>query len=121
MRLRVLLVEDEAMNAELFVDALAPDGHDVTVEHDGLDGYARAGSGGFDLIVLDMNLPRMSGAEICRSLRANGTTTPILALSASVMPNELEAGLRAGFDAYLTKPIAPTALREAIRRYAKPA
>jgi CheY-like chemotaxis protein len=119
--LRVLLVEDEAMNADLFVDALAPDGHDITVERDGLDGYARAGSGVFDLIVLDMNLPGMSGFEICRLLRANGTRTPILALSASVMPEELEAGLRAGFDAYLTKPIAPKTLREAIRRYAKPA
>jgi CheY-like chemotaxis protein len=119
--LRVLLVEDEAMNAELFVDALAPDGHEVTIEHDGTAGYARAGAQPFDVIVLDMNVPGMSGAEICRSLRADGTTTPILALSASVMPNELEAGLRAGFDAYLTKPIAPAALRDAIRRYAKTA
>jgi two-component system capsular synthesis sensor histidine kinase RcsC len=121
MRLRVLLVEDEAMNADLFVDALAPDGHDITVERDGLHGYELAGSQPFDLIVLDMNLPRMSGAEICHSLRANGTKTPILALSASVMPHELEVGLRAGFDAYLTKPIKPAALREAIRRYAKSA
>jgi CheY-like chemotaxis protein len=119
--LRVLLVEDEAMNADLFVDALAPDRHEVTVEHDGVDGLARASAEQFDLIVLDMNLPRMSGAEICRSLRARGTTTPIVALSASVMPNELEAGLRAGFDGYLTKPIAPTALRAAVRQYAKPA
>jgi len=63
----------------------------------------------------------MSGAEICRSLRADGATTPIVALSASVMPNELQAGLHAGFDAYLTKPIAPAALRYAVRRYAKPA
>lgn len=117
--MRVLLVEDETMNAELFVDALAPDGHEITVEVDGLAGYARAGSQVFDLIVLDMNLPGMSGSEICRSLRADGTTTPILALSASVMPNELEAGLRAGFEAYLTKPIAPAVLRDAVRRYAK--
>ena len=117
--MRVLLVEDERMNADLFVDALARDGHEITVETDGLAGYARAGSQDFDLIVLDMNLPRMSGAEICRSLRADGATTPIVALSASVMPNELETGLHAGFDAYLTKPIAPAALRDAIRRYAK--
>jgi two-component system OmpR family response regulator len=119
--LRVLLVEDEAMNADLFVDALASDGHEVEVEHDGLDGLARATFERFDLIVLDMNLPRMSGAEICASLRASGLTTPIVALSASVLPNELEEGLRAGFDAYLTKPIAPTALRAAVRQYAKPA
>lgn len=121
MPLRVLLVEDEQMNADLFVDALEPDRHDVTVEQDGLLGHARARSQAFDVIVLDMNLPGMSGAEICRSLRAGGTTTPILALSASVLPNELQAGLRAGFDAYLTKPIAPAALRAAIRQYAKPA
>jgi two-component system OmpR family response regulator len=119
--LRVLLVEDEAMNADLFVDALAADHHEVTVERDGSDGYARARSEQFDLIVLDMNLPRMSGAEICRSLRADGSTTPIIALSASVLANELEMGLRAGFDAYLTKPITPAALRDAIRQYARPA
>ena len=119
--MRVLLVEDETMNAELFVDALAPDGHDITVEHDGRDGLARATAERFDLIVLDMNLPRMSGSDVCTALRAGGTTTPIVALSASVLPNELDAGLRAGFDAYLTKPIAPSALREAIRRYGRPA
>lgn len=119
--MRVLLVEDEPMNADLFVDALEPERHEVVVEDDGLRGLARAGSERFDLIVLDMNLPGMSGAEICRSLRAAGTTTPIVALSASVLPNELAAGLRAGFDAYLTKPIAPLDLRAAVRRYGKPA
>ena len=119
--MRVLLVEDESLNADLFVDALEPDRHEVTVERDGIDGRARAGSESFDLIVLDIDLPRMSGAEICRSLRASGTTTPIIALSASVLPEELEANLIAGFDAYLTKPITPIALRAAINRYAKSA
>jgi DNA-binding response OmpR family regulator len=119
--LRVLLVEDEAMNADLFVDTLASDGHEIIVERDGLDGLARASAEPFDLIVLDMNLPRMTGLEICQSLRERGTTTPIVALSASVLPHELAAGLRAGFDAYLTKPIAPAALRAAVRDHAKPA
>ena len=119
--MRVLLVEDEMMNAELFVEALEADRHAVTVERDGVDGLARAGSERFDLIVLDIDLPRMSGAEICRSLRATGTTTPIVALSASVLPGELAAGLGAGFDAYLTKPIAPVALRAAIKRYGRSA
>jgi len=119
--LRVLLVEDEPMNADLFVDALAREGHDITVENDGVDGLARASFERFDLIVLDMNLPGMSGAQICQALRAGGSTTPIVALSASVMPSELEAGLRAGFDAYLTKPIAPSALRDAVRRHGRPA
>src|ERR1700716_4198361 len=100
------------MNADLFVDALEADRPEVTGERDGVDGYARAKSERFDLIVLDMNLPRMSGAEICRSLRTDGSTTPIIALSASVLANELQAGLLAGFDAYLTKPITPAALRD---------
>ena len=69
--MRVLLVEDETMNAELFVDALEPDRHEVVVERDGVAGLARARSERFDLIVLDIDLPRMSGTEICRSLRAN--------------------------------------------------
>lgn len=119
--MRVLLVEDEAMNADLFVDALEPDRHEVTVERDGVDGLVRAGSESFDLIVLDIDLPRMNGVEICRSLRANGASTPIIALSASVLPSEMAEGLGAGFDAYLTKPIAPAALREAVRRYGRPA
>ena len=118
--MRVLLVEDEPVNAELFLDALEPDEHDVTVEHDGLEGYARAKAEPFDLIVLDMQLPGMSGSEICRRLRADGLATPIVALSASVLPHELEAGRRAGFAAYLAKPIAPSALRAAIHQYAKP-
>ncbi len=119
--MRVLLVEDEPMNAELFIDALLPDHHEVVVERDGRRGLARAEAEAFDLVVLDMNLPGMSGAQICHQLRASGSTGAIVALSASVLPNEAQAGLRAGFDAYLTKPIAPAALREAVRRYAKSA
>jgi CheY-like chemotaxis protein len=118
--LRVLLVEDERMNADLFVDAVEPEGHEVIVETNGAAGLARARAERFDLIVLDMNLPGMSGAEICQALREDGSTTPIVALSASVLPNELAAGLRAGFDAYLTKPIAPRDLREAIRHHTQP-
>jgi len=112
--LRILLVEDEAMNADLFVDALEPEGYDITVERDGTKGRDRALIEAFDLIVLDMNLPGLNGAQICQALRAGGIATPIVALSASVLPTELAAGLRAGFDAYLTKPIRPADLRAAV-------
>src|SRR5258708_30567522 len=109
--LRILLVEDEAMNADLFVDALEPEGYDITVERDGTKGRDRALIEALDLIVLDMNLPGLNGAQICQALRAGGIDTPIVALSASLLPTELAAGLRAGFDAYLTKPIRPARLR----------
>jgi CheY-like chemotaxis protein len=113
-----LLVEDELMNADLFVDALEPEGHEITVERDGTKGRDRALIESFDLIVLDMNLPGMNGAQICQSLRERGIATPIVALSASVLPTELAAGLRAGFDAYLTKPIRPVDLRAAVLAHA---
>lgn len=105
------------MNAELFVDALEPDGHEVIVERDGSRGRDRAQRESFDLIVLDMNLPGMNGAQICQALRERGIASPIIALSASVLPHELAAGLQAGFNAYLTKPIRPVDLRAAVREH----
>lgn len=115
--MRVLLVEDNRMNVELFVDALETDGHEVTVESDGLRGRSRALSERFDVLILDIQLPGLDGYALCRELRAAGVTTSMLALSSAAMPDQIERGLAAGFDAYLTKPIAPAALREAVRRF----
>ena len=115
--MRVLLVEDNPMNIELFVDALETDGHTIAVERDGRDGLARALAERFELIVLDIQLPGTGGDAICRELRAAGVRTPIVALSSAALPEQVERGLSAGFDAYLTKPLAPRALREAVRRH----
>ena len=115
--MRVLLVEDNALNVELFVDALESDGHEVTAEPDGLRGRDRALGERFDLLILDIQLPGIDGYALCRELRRAGIATPMLALSSSAMPEQIERGLAAGFDAYLTKPISPAALREAVRRY----
>jgi CheY-like chemotaxis protein len=113
--MRVLLVDDNAMNVELFVASLEADGHDVTVERDGLAGRARALAERFDVVILDIQLPGMDGHQICRDLRAAGTSAPILALSSAAMADQVERGMAAGFDRYLTKPISPSALREAVR------
>jgi len=112
--MRILLVEDDFMNRELFLDILEPAGHTIVIETDGLDGRERALREPFDLIVLDIGLPRLSGDAVCRELRAQGVAVPILALSADALPQQIEERLRAGFDRYLTKPIAPVALREAV-------
>ncbi len=115
--MRVLLVEDNPMNIELFVDTLESDGHTIALEGNGRDGLARALAERFDLVVLDIQLPGMSGDAICRELRAAGVRTPIVALSSAALPEQVARGLAAGFDAYLTKPLAPGALREAVRRH----
>jgi two-component system capsular synthesis sensor histidine kinase RcsC len=115
--MRILLVDDNALNVELFTDVLEADGHEIVVERDGVAGRDRALAGTFGLVILDIQLPRMDGHEICRALRAAGITVPIVALTSSAMPDQVRRGTEAGFDAYLTKPISPQALRNAVRGY----
>jgi two-component system, cell cycle response regulator DivK len=113
--LRILLVEDDEMNVELFESALETDGHEIVTERDGAAGERRA-SDRFDLVLLDIQLPKMDGLAVCRSLRARGLRMPIVALSASVLPEEIARTKAAGFDEFLSKPISPRDLRAAVRR-----
>jgi two-component system OmpR family response regulator/two-component system copper resistance phosphate regulon response regulator CusR len=105
------------MNVELFEAALETDGHQVVTERDGISGEQRA-SDQFDLVLLDIQLPKRNGLDVCRNLRARGLRMPILALSASVLPDEVARTKEAGFDEFLSKPISPHDLRVAVRRVA---
>jgi CheY-like chemotaxis protein len=105
------------MNVDLFESALESDGHVVVTERDGAAGEQRA-SERFDLILLDIKLPKKNGLEVCRSLRARGLRIPIAALSASVLPEEIARTTAAGFDLFLSKPISPRDLRAAVQRLA---
>ncbi len=113
--MRILLVEDDQMNVELFESALETDGHEIVTERDGMAGEERA-SDRFDLVLLDILLPKKDGLAVCRSLRARGLRMPIVALSASVLPEEIARTKAAGFDLFLSKPISPRELRDAVRR-----
>ncbi len=115
--MRLLLVDDNAMNVELFVAALKGDGHDVVVERDGPSGRDRGLRERFDLLILDIQLPGLDGYAVCRELRASGVGSPIVALSSAAMSEQIARGAEAGFDEYLTKPISPAALRAAVRRF----
>jgi len=114
--LRILLVEDDAMNVELFEAALETDGHEIVTERDGAAGEERA-SDQFDLVLLDIQLPKKDGLAVCRGLRARGLRMPIVALSASVLPDEIARAKSAGFDEFLSKPISARDLRDAVRRF----
>lgn len=118
--MRLLLVDDNALNLELFVDVLEGDGHQVTVERDGVNARRRALAEAFDLLVLDVQLPGLDGLALCRELRSAGIRTPMVAISSSAMPEQVARGRASGFDDYLTKPISPSALRVAVRRYERP-
>ncbi len=104
VRPRVLLVEDEAGLRITLSDRLTSEGYTVETAADGKDGLARAASGGYDLIVLDVMLPRMNGFDVCRAVRQRGVTTPILMLTARGQVVDKVVGLKLGADDYLTKP-----------------
>ena len=101
---RVLLVEDEAGLRLTLSDRLVSEGYSVDTAGDGAAGLAQAASGAYDLIVLDVMLPRMNGFDVCREVRHRGVTTPILMLTARGQVVDKVVGLKLGADDYLTKP-----------------
>ncbi len=101
---RVLLIEDEAGLRLTLSDRLASEGYVVESASDGETGLRQASSGAFDLIVLDVMLPRMNGFDVCREVRQRGVTTPILMLTARGQVVDKVVGLKLGADDYLTKP-----------------
>lgn len=104
--MRLLIVEDDAEAAAYLVKALREAGHVADHAPDGLEGYAMAQGGGYDVLVVDRMLPRMDGLSVIRSLREQGETTPVLILSALAQVDDRVKGLRAGGDDYLPKPYA---------------
>ncbi len=116
--MRILLIDDDQFNVELFSATLRGDGHEVSIARDGEEGEAMALAETFDLILLDIQMPRRSGIEVCRALRAGGIRTPIIASSASVLPDEIARTKAVGFDQFLGKPTAPADLRAAVRAFA---
>jgi DNA-binding response OmpR family regulator len=105
-RMRILVVEDERRMAELLRQGLVEDGHAVTVALDGRDGLEMAEAGSFDLMILDVMLPGVTGLEIARRRRALRDRTPILMLTARDATTDIVQGLDSGADDYLTKPFS---------------
>src|SRR5215213_5950489 len=102
--MKILLVEDEEGLILTLTDRLVSEGFEVTSARDGMDGFNTASSSNFDLIILDLMLPKMNGNDVCRDLRRKGVTTPILMLTAKGETIDKVLGLKLGADDYLTKP-----------------
>ncbi|MCA0418627.1 MAG: response regulator transcription factor [Proteobacteria bacterium] len=104
--MRLLIVEDDAEAAAYLTKAFREVGHVADHAADGLEGYAMAEGGGYDVLVVDRMLPRLDGLSLIRSLREQKDDTPALILSALAQVDDRVKGLRAGGDDYLPKPYA---------------
>ena len=104
MSARLLLVEDEPSLARTLSDRLTAEGYEVVIAADGPSGEQSARDGGFDVVLLDVNLPGKNGFDVCRDLRRDGNATPILMLTARNELVDRVLGLKLGADDYLAKP-----------------
>ena len=102
--MRILLVEDEPAAAAVLAKGLREHAFAVDVAGDGRDALEQAAVNDYDLIVLDLLLPKINGLDVCRRLRAKGATTPVLMLTARGEPDQRVEGLDVGADDYLPKP-----------------
>ncbi|MFO7169357.1 MAG: response regulator transcription factor [Chloroflexota bacterium] len=104
MSKRILLIEDEPGLVLTLSDRLRSEGYAVEVASDGETGQARAAGEAFDLIILDVMLPRKNGFDVCRDLRQQGVQVPMIMLTARSQVVDKVVGLELGADDYLTKP-----------------
>jgi signal transduction histidine kinase/DNA-binding response OmpR family regulator len=116
---RVLLAEDNEINAMLATTILEEAGFSVTLAVNGAEAVEAAAVGGYDLILMDVQMPVMDGLQATREIRsaeAGGPRTPIVALTANAMRSDQDACLAAGMDAFISKPLDPNDFLEVVKR-----
>jgi len=113
--MRILLVEDEKELSRALAKMLTKEGYEVDSVFDGLDGLTFASTGMYDLILLDVIMPKMNGFEVLSSLRAKKLETPIIMLTALSSEGDKVAGLDKGADDYISKPFSFNELSARIR------
>ena len=120
--MRILVAEDNAVNQKLIERILARDGHDVTIAENGALCCELFRDGAFDLVLMDMQMPEMSGLEATVQIRdderGTGRRVPIIALTANTTTEDRDACLHAGMDEVLPKPVSVPKLRAMLRRFA---
>lgn len=106
LEVRVLIIEDERRLALVIKKGLVENGFAVDLAFDGEEGKFLAESENYDLVILDLMLPKLDGLTLCQEIRQKGNKTPVLMLTAKTTLDDKVAGLNSGADDYLTKPFA---------------
>ncbi len=112
---QILVIEDDANIRRGIVDLLESEGYEVTQSGNGADGLKLFKQGKFDLVLLDLMMPEMSGYDVCKEIRKRDTQTPVVMLTAKSQEIDKVVGLELGADDYITKPFG---VRELIARVA---
>ena len=119
--LRILLAEDNPVNQRLALRLLEKMGHRITLVDNGLDALERTMQGGYDLVLMDVQMPELDGLTATRRIRqwelVHGAHVPIVAMTARAMQGDRERCLEAGMDDYLSKPIDSEQLRQLVSRF----
>ena len=113
--MRILVIEDEKKVADFIKRGLKEEGYAVDVASDGEDGYFQAKEISYDIILLDLMLPKLDGLSLCRKLRQEDIQTPLIMLTAKDSVTDKVTGLDSGADDYLTKPFSFEELLARIR------
>jgi heavy metal response regulator len=113
--MRILVVEDEKKVAAFIKRGLEEEGYTVDIAYDGAEGVQLADSAAYDLLIMDVMLPKKDGLTVVKELRQSGKCTPVLMLTARDTTDDIVAGLDAGSDDYLTKPFAFAELSARVR------
>lgn len=115
--LRVLMAEDNVVNQKILMRILQAGGHSVVLAEDGLQAVSRFSEGWFDVVLMDVQMPRMDGLQATRQIRATaGRDVPIIGVTAGATPAEVTACFEAGMDSCITKPINISKLQELLAR-----
>ncbi|GAB6095912.1 hypothetical protein JCM14469_21650 [Desulfatiferula olefinivorans] len=115
--LKILVAEDNTVNQTLAVKMLTKMGHRPDIAEDGRMAVDMALNAAYDIVLMDMQMPRMDGLEATRHLRFKGVTTPIVAMTANVFESDRDACLSAGMNAFISKPFKREAIRDILQTY----
>lgn len=122
-RKRILIVEDNDLNLKLFRDLLNANGYDTVETKEGLEAIGLTRNVMPDLIIMDIQLPEVSGLDVTRKIKSDQSMRhiPIIAVTAFAMKDDEDRILRAGCEAYISKPIAIEHFMTVVRRFLEPA